>query len=87
MQPDKKHIRGKEVTGTVVKSSMEKTIVVRVGRSTVHKTFKKTIRKFSKFKAHDEKKVAGVGDQVVIKESRPISRQKRWTLVRVVKKS
>lgn len=82
----KKRIQ-KELVGTVVSDRMDKTIVVRVGRLTVHPAFKKTIKRYSKFKAHDEKKIAKIGDAVRIVETRPISKDKRWRLVEIIRKT
>ena len=73
--------------GIVLSDKMDKTIVVRVGRVVVHPVFKKAVRKFNKFKAHDEKNLARNGDTVRIKEMRPLSREKRWGLVEVLKKA
>ncbi|NQU95049.1 MAG: 30S ribosomal protein S17 [Candidatus Omnitrophica bacterium] len=75
------------MTGVVLSDKMDKTIVVRVGRIVVHPIFKKAVRKFNKFKAHDEKNQAKTGDTVRIKEMRPTSREKRWGLVEIMKKA
>ena len=77
--------RIRERVGIVTSDRMQKTIVVRVGRVTQHTLFKKTVKKFSKFKAHDEKNEAKSGDWVRIREGRPLSRDKRWRLVEVLK--
>mgnify|MGYP001605988469 CR=1 FL=1 len=73
-------------TGVVVSDKMQKTIVVRVERLTRHPLYKKIIRRFKKFKAHDEKNSAKVGDTVKIVESRPLSKDKRWRLLEVLNK-
>jgi small subunit ribosomal protein S17 len=80
-------IRGKrkEQVGVVVSDKMQKTIIVRVGRLAKHYRYSKTIRKFNKFKAHDEKNEAKVGDKVLIVETRPISKDKRWRLEKIFK--
>ena len=65
---------------------MQKTIVVRVERLTRHPLYKKIIRRFKKFKAHDEKNSAKAGDTVKIVESRPLSKDKRWRLLEVINK-
>jgi small subunit ribosomal protein S17 len=75
----------KEQVGIVVSDKMQKTIIVRVGRLAKHQRYSKIIRKFSKFKAHDEKNEAKIGDKVVIVETRPISKDKRWRLVKIIK--
>lgn len=70
--------------GVVVSDKMSKTIVVEVERRVPHPQFKKIVRKTSKFYAHDEEGKAKVGDKVRIRESRPLSRLKRWTLLEVL---
>lgn len=77
----------KERTGLVVSDKMNKTIVVRVSRLTTHATFKKIVRRFKKLKAHDEKNSAKNGDTVVIGETRPISKGKRWRLLKIKEKA
>jgi small subunit ribosomal protein S17 len=74
-------------TGVVVSDKMDKTIVVRVQRQFKHPLYKKIVRRHKKFKAHDEKNECGIGDVVEIKESKPLSRDKRWILNRVIEKS
>ena len=76
-----------QLTGTVVSDKMDKTVVVTVERQTRHEVYGKSQRRTSKFVAHDEKNEAKVGDTVAIAESRPLSRRKRWVLVRVVAKA
>lgn len=80
-------IRGirKERVGVVVSDKMSKTIVVRVERRVPHPLFRKIVRISKKFYAHDEKGAAKVGDQVRIRETRPLSKLKRWELVEVLK--
>jgi small subunit ribosomal protein S17 len=75
----------KTVVGQVVSNKMNKTIVVEVERRVPHPTFKKIVRKTSKFYAHDEKQEAVVGDKVLIEQTRPLSKLKRWRLVEVQK--
>ena len=67
--------------GTVVSDVNNKTVVVRVDRAYTHPMLKKTVRRSKKYQAHDENNAAKVGDTVWIEESRPISKNKRWTLV------
>ena len=74
----------KERTGVVVSASMQKTIVVRVERKTRHPLYGKEMRQSKKFYAHDEEGKAKVGDRVVIVETRPLSKLKRWRLVTIV---
>ncbi len=73
--------------GTVVSNSMNKTIVVQVTSSKKHPLYKKVVKTNKKFKAHDEKEEAGVGDVVEIMETRPLSKEKRFRLVRIVEKA
>lgn len=73
-----------ELTGEVVSNKMTKTISVVVTRLVKHPKYGKFMKKSSVFKAHDEKQECQVGDRVTIQESRPLSRTKRWTLVKKV---
>ena len=81
---EKKAIRKTRV-GLVTSDKMAKTIVVEVERRVPHPKFKKIVRKTSKFYAHDESGEAKVGDKVLIEETRPLSKLKRWRLVEVQK--
>jgi len=74
----------KHVTGTVVSDRMQKTIAVEVYRLAKHPRYRKYVRKSTRFFAHDEKNEAHLGDTVEIAETRPLSKKKRWRLVRVV---
>jgi small subunit ribosomal protein S17 len=76
-----------EKLGTVVSDKMQKSVVVAVERQVRHGLYGKTQRRTSKFLAHDEDGVAKIGDQVLIVETRPLSRRKRWAVVRVVRKA
>ena len=76
-----------QVTGTVVSDKMDKTVVVAVERKVRHEVYGKSQKKTSKFVAHDETNEAKVGDTVAIAESRPLSRRKRWVVMRVVTKA
>ncbi|HEY1049816.1 MAG TPA: 30S ribosomal protein S17 [Prosthecobacter sp.] len=82
--PEKKAVRKTRV-GVVVSDKMTKTIVVEVERRVPHPQFKKIVRKTSKFYAHDENEQAKEGDKVLIAETRPLSKLKRWELVEVQK--
>ena len=73
--------------GYVVSDKMEKTVVVEVEDRVKHPLYGKVIRRTSKVKAHDELGSAGVGDLVVIMETRPLSATKRWRLVEVLEKA
>lgn len=72
------------VTGKVISNKMDKSIVVLVERQIRHPLYGKQIRRSTKLKAHDEQNVCQEGDIVRIKETRPISKTKSWTLVDVV---
>jgi small subunit ribosomal protein S17 len=76
-----------EKVGVVVSNKMQKSIVVAVERQVRHGMYGKTLRRTSTFMVHDEDGTAGVGDTVAIVETRPMSRRKRWALVRVVRKA
>ena len=76
-----------QLTGTVVSDKMEKTVIVAVQRQVRHGLYGKGQRKTSKFVAHNEDNEAKVGDTVAIAESRPLSRRKRWIVMRVVAKA
>jgi len=73
--------------GVVVSDKMDKTIVVAVKDSVQHPLYKKILKRTKKFKAHDENNECGIGDVVEIRECRPLSKTKSWTLVRVVEKA
>jgi len=72
--------------GEVVSNKMDKTIVVAVYSKVKHPLYKKTINQTTKFKAHDENNECEIGDIVEIAETRPLSRDKRWRLVRIIEK-
>lgn len=76
----------RELTGQVVGDHMQKTIVVEVSRRVMEPQYKKYINLKKKFYAHDEKEEAKTGDVVLISESRPLSRLKRWRLKEIIKK-
>ena len=77
----------KQRVGEVVSDKMTKTIVVRVERRYPHPQYKKIVTSYKKFYAHDEKAEAKAGDTVCIEESRPLSKLKRWTLVKVMERA
>lgn len=74
-------------TGFVVSDKMDKTIVVAIVGSITHPLYKKIIKRTEKFKAHDENNECGVGDKVMIMETRPLSKDKHWRLVKIVEKA
>ncbi len=73
--------------GLVVSDKMDKTVVVAVEDRVQHPLYGKTLRRTSKLKAHDEKNTAGVGDRVLLMETRPLSATKRWRLVQILEKA
>ena len=79
--------RRKVRQGRVVSDKMTQTVVVAIDTAFRHPLYGKTIRRTTKFKAHDEKEESGVGDVVEIMETRPISKEKRWRVVRIVEKA
>jgi len=79
--------RRRAVVGTVVSDKMQKTIVVKVDRQVKHSLFKKYIERSRRYKAHDEKNEARVGDRVTLIESRPLSKEKRWVLQSIIRRS
>jgi small subunit ribosomal protein S17 len=73
--------------GRVVSDKMDKTIVVAVETKVRHPLYGKIINRTTKFKAHDENNQAGINDRVLIMETRPLSKDKRWRLVNIVEKA
>ena len=76
--------RRRILTGTVVSDKMDKTVVVRVERLVKDRQYKKYVRRYSRFLAHDEANDCNVGDRVTIIEHRPISKRKRWKVQETV---
>ena len=77
----------KNRVGIVVSDKMDKTIVVAIEQRVKHPLYKKIVKRSKKFKVHDENNVAGVGDKVLIAETRHLSKDKCWRLVEVIKKA
>lgn len=73
-------------TGIVTSDKMDKTIVVKVERQSKHPLYKKIVRIHKNFKAHDENNECKIGDVVQIEECRPLSREKRWTLLNIIER-
>ena len=73
--------------GQVVSDKMDKTIVVAIEDSVQHPLYKKILKRTYKLKAHDENNECGVGDTVKVMECRPLSKDKRWRLVEIIKKA
>lgn len=83
MERSKRKVR----VGTVVSDKMDKTIVVAVETFVTHPLYKKQLRKTTKLKAHDENNECKIGDVVKLMETRPLSKDKNWRLVNIVKKA
>ena len=86
-QPTKKRGDRKTREGMVVSDKMTKTIVVELEDRVKHPRYSKVIRRTTKVKAHDENGTAGVGDRVLLAETRPLSATKRWRLVQVMERA
>lgn len=82
-------VRGyrKTRTGVVVSDKMDKTIVVTISQQVKHPLYGKIVKRTYKLEAHDENNECGVGDRVLIMETRPLSRDKRWRLVQIIEKA
>ena len=77
----------KTIEGIVVSNKMDKTIVVKLEEQFTHSLYGKVISRSKKFKAHDEKNEAGIGDRVLLMETRPLSTTKRWRMVSILEKA
>jgi len=77
----------KTLRGYVVSDKMDKTIVVEVEERVKHARYGKVTTKTSRFKAHDEENTAGIGDRVLVMETRPLSASKRWRLVEILERA
>jgi len=75
------------VIGTVVSDKMDKTVVVQVERLVKHRLYEKYIRRRAKFSAHDAENTCRIGDKVLITESRPLSKTKRWQVSQILEKA
>ena len=73
--------------GKVVSDKMDKTVVVAIADNVRHPLYKKIVKRTVKFKAHDEENACGIGDTVMIMETRPLSKDKRWRMVKIVEKA
>ena len=83
---DTKRGNAKSLTGIVVSDKMDKTVVVLVERLVKHSVYKKYVRRRKRFAAHDEANECRVGDTVLIRQSRPLSRTKRWRVSKVLQR-
>jgi small subunit ribosomal protein S17 len=79
--------KAKELTGTVISDKMQKTIIVRIMHKAKHPKYGRIIKRYNKFKVHDEKNSAKIGDTVKIVATRPLSKEKNFRLVGIIKKS
>ena len=86
-RPERKRGRRKVLQGIVVSDRMQKTVVVRVDRRFIHPLYKKVVVRSKKYMAHDEHNECHVGDVVEIMETRPLSRHKRWRVVRIIRRA
>lgn len=77
----------REVIGTIISDRMEKTVIVEVERLVKHRLYKKYIKRRSKYTAHDEADVCRIGDRVLIAESRPLSKTKKWRVREILEKA
>ncbi len=73
--------------GTVVSDKMDKTIVVSIATSVQHPLYKKIVKRTTKLKAHDETNSCGIGDRVEVMETRKLSKDKHWRLVKIIEKA
>ena len=85
--PEKARGRRKVREGLVVSDKMDKTIVVSLEDRKKHPRYSKVLRRSSKLKAHDEQNTVGVGDRVLLMETRPLSATKRWRLVEILERA
>lgn len=79
--------KAKTLVGTVVSNKMDKTVVVQVSHRVLHTTYKKFVSRHVKYKAHDAENACEEGDRVRIRETRPLSRDKRWRVVETIEKA
>jgi small subunit ribosomal protein S17 len=84
---NKKRGMKRQLVGTVLSNKMDKTVTVNVERTVIHPIYKKFIKRRAKFAAHDADNACGIGDRVVITESRPISKLKRWRVSQIIEKA
>jgi small subunit ribosomal protein S17 len=84
---DEQQIKQRERQGVVVSDKMDKTVVVQVTAVKPHSQYKKVVRRTSRLKAHDEQNEARMGDTVLVRECRPLSRDKTWRLIKVLERA
>ena len=86
METTERNLR-KERVGLVVSDKMDKTVVVAIKKRVRHPLYKKIVNKTKKFIAHDENNACGIGDKVLIQETRPLSKTKCWRVVEIIEKA
>ena len=84
---DQRQSKRQVLTGTVVSDKMDKTIIVKVERTIMHRLYQRYMKRSAKFTAHDEQNACRVGDKVSIVSSRPLSKSKRWRVKEVVEQA
>ena len=84
---EQQEIKQRERQGVVVSDKMEKTIVVELTTAKPHAQYKKIVRRTTRLKAHDEQNEARLGDTVLVRECRPLSRDKTWRLIKVLERA
>ena len=84
---ENKRGRRQVLTGTVVSDKMDKTVVVKVERTVMHRLYHRYLKRTSKFTAHDESNECHMGDRVTIVQSRPLSKRKRWRVAEIVERA
>jgi len=84
---DKDRGKRRQLVGTVLSNKSDKTVTVRVDRYVIHSVYKKYLRRRGKYAAHDSQNSCGIGDRVLITESRPLSRRKRWRVSQIIEKA
>ena len=83
----KRRGKRKREIGVVVSDKMDKTVTVKVERLTQHPIYKKYIKRYTSYKAHDKENVCNIGDKVLIVETRPLSKTKRWNVKEIIAKA
>lgn len=86
METTERNLR-KERVGIVVSDKMDKTVVVAIQQRVKHPLYKKIVNKTKKFMAHDEENTCGIGDKVLIQETRPLSKNKCWRIIEIIEKA
>jgi small subunit ribosomal protein S17 len=82
---DKKIQNKRRLKGVVVSTKMDKTAVVKITRKKMHSKYKKQYKTTKNYKVHDEKSIAKIGDTIMFEECRPLSKDKRWRIVNIIK--